>query len=111
MPRPRSGAPTLDIKHLARLGAQARLTELQAERRALLAAFPQLADRRAARPKSAPRRATAGAQKAPAATPEPAAAADAPKSRRGQISAAGRRRIAEAARKRWAAWRRKQKRS
>jgi hypothetical protein len=117
---------TIDTNGLARLGAQIRIAELIAEVESLLEAFPgigkapaQLArTAKSSRPVSRKRRKMSAATKAkisaawarrrdasaPAASPAESAAAEAPKApRTGNISEAGRARIAAAQRKRWAA--------
>lgn len=94
MPRPRKTEYAIDLRQLALIGARARLAELEAERQSIFKAFPQLSRTRpdGAGPK------LVGPQAA--AAPESAAPL-----RRRKMSAEGRRRIAEAARRRWAEWR------
>jgi hypothetical protein len=77
------------LNRLARLGAQARLDELEAERRAILKAFPGLA----------------GGRKAPATHAEPVAAAKpARKARKKRnVSAAARKAASERMKQYWAA--------
>jgi hypothetical protein len=79
-----------ELLHYARAGAQARLEALQKELDALRRAFPTLGG---APPKLGHRR-SGEAVAAPI--------------RKRKMSAAGRKRIGEAARKRWAAWRKAQ---
>ena len=79
-----------DIQEWARLGVTARLLEIEAERATILRAFPSL------RAGLTPARRRG--------FPEPAGAA-APKRR--QLSAAARKRISDAQKKRWAAQRAK----
>ena len=81
-----------ELRRLARLGAEARLQELQREAEAIRAAFPGLRSRRVV-PKNGD---------------IPTEQTSAPKRRRRRMSAAGRKRIAEAAKRRWAKWRAKQ---
>lgn len=89
------GEATVDIRRLAFIGAQARLAELNAERQAILRAFPELSrtDRRIA------------ATRASSDSARPA------RGRRRKISAEGRKRIAEAAKRRWAEWRKQNRES
>jgi hypothetical protein len=84
-----------ELRRLARLGAEARLQELQRELTAIYSAFPDL------------RSGAGAATRQPARRPE---AAQASKSRSGarRMSAAGRQRIADAAKRRWAEWRAQQ---
>jgi hypothetical protein len=81
-----TGLSNEQLHKLASHGAKARLVELRAEVAALLRAFPAVG--------GAPQKRRPG--------PPPARAR-----RRGKLSAAGRRRIAEAQRKRWAALKQK----
>lgn len=78
----------VDIRELALIGATARLAELNAERQAILRAFPGLSR-------------GDGAVAATEVSTDSARAAPRPRN----ISAAGRKRIADAARRRWAEWR------
>ncbi len=80
------------LQRLAKLGAQARLDQIETERKAILAAFPDLLGRRPGR--------KPGGRKAA----EPAAAvAQAPKARRRhKMSAAARKAVSERMRKYWA---------
>jgi hypothetical protein len=89
MRRVRTREGTVDIRRLAFIGAQARLSELNAERQAILRAFHELS------------RSDEGitAIRASSDSARPA------RRRRRKISAEGRRRIAEAAKRRWAEWR------
>ncbi len=80
----------------SRLLAQARLAELNVERQAILKAFPELS-----------RRNPDGAGTATVPTPNAAR----PGRRRRKMSAEGRRRIAEAAKRRWAEWRKQNRQS
>jgi hypothetical protein len=96
MPRPRRLENSLDIRRLAFIGAQARLAELNVERQAILKAFPELS-----------RRNPNGAGTATVPTPKDAR----PGRRRRKMSAEGRRRIAEAAKRRWAEWRKQNRQS
>ncbi len=80
------------LKRLARLGAQARLDQIEGERRAILAAFPDL---------SSPRSPRRGGRKA--AAPQKAAA---PKRRR-KMSAAERKEVSERMKRYWAEQRKK----
>ena len=95
MPRPRNPENSVNIRHLAFIGAQARLAELNAERQAILRAFPELS-----RGDTAPITRSVSSDSA-----RPA------RQRRRKISAEGRRRIAEAAKRRWAEWRKKNRES
>src|SRR5262245_19205325 len=79
-----------DLLRLARLGANARIAELQREIDAIRRKFPGL--KRG--PTSGPAHAAAGSAPAPSGG-----------RRNRNLSAAGRRAIAAAARRRWAAWR------
>jgi hypothetical protein len=100
MPRPRKTESAIDLRQLALIGARARLAELEAERRSILKAFPLLS--RARLDGAGPNRVHSEA----AAARESAA----PRRRKRKMSAEGRRRIAEASKRRWAEWR-KQNRS
>ena len=83
----------------ARMGAAARLTEIKAEIATIRAAFPELGGqpqrRRGGRPK---------AQPAPLGPQPDAQSLPAPR-KRGKLSAAARKRISDAQKKRWAAQR------
>jgi hypothetical protein len=94
MPRPRKTESAIDLRQLALIGARARLAELETERQSILKTFPQLS--RGRLDGAGPTLASSEADSAP----KPAA----PRRKR-KISAEGRRRIAEAARRRWAEWR------
>ena len=87
-----------ELLHLARLGAEARLAELQREMSAIFQTFPDL---RAGGSSQAPasRGGGNGAAKETAVRPRRA---------RPSMSREARQRIAEAQRKRWAEWREKQ---
>ena len=86
---------TSTLHEYARIGAAARLTELRAEVAAIAKAFPDLAGARARRPR---------AQPAITASPALAKLMDpAPKRNRRKMSAAGRKAISDAQKKRWAA--------
>jgi hypothetical protein len=78
-----------ELLRLARTGAEARLRDIEAEMDAIVRQFPDL--RRGAR-------ANGGADGAGARLPR----------RKRKMSAAGRKRIGEAAKRRWAEWRAKQ---
>lgn len=91
MPRLTKVAGSVDIRRLAFIGAQARLAELNAERQAILKAFPELS------------RSTRNGPSWPTAPAKESARPR--KRRRRKMSAEGRRRIAEAAKRRWAEWR------
>ena len=80
------------LRHLAKLGAQARLEQIEMERRAILAAFPDLTGAR----RGPGRPAKAQGQKAVA----PAAAR--PRRRRRTMTAAQRKEVSERMRKYWA---------
>jgi len=80
---PRPSISQKELLHYARAGAEARIQELRAELAALEKAFGKGSGRRAG---AASGRAAKGRRK-------------------GTMSAEGRQRIAEAARKRWAKWR------
>ncbi len=84
------------LKHLAKLGAQARLAQIDMERKAILTAFPDLAGPGAARRRG--RRAPAQKSATPAAAPR----------RRRTMSAAERKEVSERMTRYWAA-RRKEK--
>lgn len=90
MPRLTKVAGSVDIRQLAFIGAQARLAELNAERQAILKAFPELS-------RGNPDGLSPAAPGTASARPS--------KRRRRKMSAEGRRRIAEAAKRRWAEWR------
>jgi hypothetical protein len=94
MPRPRKTESAIDLRQLALIGARARLAELEAERQSILKTFPQLSRARSdgAGPTLAPSEA--------GGAPKPAV-----RRRKRKMSAEGRRRIAEASRRRWAEWR------
>ena len=80
------------LKRLAKLGAQARLEQIEAERRAILAAFPDLA---------APRRGrAAGARKQARKVETPAAAK--PRRRRRKMTAAQRKEVSQRMTRYWA---------
>jgi hypothetical protein len=96
MPRPRRLENSLDIRRFAFIGAQARLAELNVERQAILQAFPELS-----------RKNPNGARTATVPTPKAAR----PGRRCRKMSAEGRRRIAEAAKRRWADWRKQNRQS
>jgi hypothetical protein len=83
MPRSGKTETALDLRQLAIIGAKARLAELQTERNTILMMFPELSRRRI--------QASADDRMLP-----PAAG----RRRKRRISAEGRRRIAEAARRR-----------
>jgi hypothetical protein len=98
------------VARLARFGAQARLEQIEAERRAILSAFPDLARLSGERPAGGLRvrrlkmtrktkGAAAGAEGAPVA---------APRRRKKRMSAAARKAVSERMKKYWAA-RRKEK--
>ena len=93
MPRPKRTESSLDTRRLAFIGAQARLSELEAERQAILRAFPQLS-------RSVVNRTTEGSVSTDSR----------PRRRRRKMSAEGRRRIAEASKRRWAEWRKQNRR-
>ena len=80
------------LRNLAKLGAQARLEQIEMERRAIVAAFPDLAGAR----RGPGRPAKTQAQKAGA----PAAAK--PRRRRRTMTAAQRKEVSERMRKYWA---------
>jgi hypothetical protein len=86
---------TSTLHEYARIGAAAQLTELRAEMAAIAKAFPDLAGRVPARP---------GRPKAQPVSPALAKLMDpAAKRKRRKMSAAGRKAISEAQKKRWAA--------
>jgi hypothetical protein len=88
------------LQRLARLGAQARLEQIDAERRAIMQAFPDLTPVRRGRKPGRRRGRPAKAAKTTAAAP---AAAAAPASRRkSNMSAAARRAVSERMKKYWA---------
>jgi hypothetical protein len=79
------------VHRLAKLGAQARLEQIEGERRAILNMFPDLAPaRRGRRPGR------------PAAAPESRAAAAKPARKRSRMSAAARKAVSERMKKYWA---------
>ncbi len=79
------------LRNLARLGAQARLEQIEMERRAILATFPDLGARRGpGRP--------AAARAAQAQTP----AAAKPRRRRRKMNAAQRKEVSERMKRYWA---------
>jgi hypothetical protein len=80
------------LQRLAKLGALARLEQIDAERKAILAAFPDLAAQRA-RARGAKRGGTSQAAAAPVA---------APKRRRRRMTTAQRREVAERMKRYWA---------
>lgn len=84
-------AGNVDIRRLALIGAQARLAELNAERQPILKVFPEQSR---SNPDGALSTAAPGTE-----------SARPPKRPRRKMSAEGRRRIAEAAKRRWAEWR------
>jgi hypothetical protein len=79
-----------ELRRLAKLGAHLRLDELDSERRAVHAAFPDLA--------TAARR----TRRQPAAKPAPAARAEKPAPKRRTMSAAQRKAVSERMKKYWA---------
>jgi hypothetical protein len=81
------------LRRLAKLGAQARLEQLEAERRAILSAFPDLAALRRGR--------AAGARKQAPKVEKPAAAK--PRRRRRKMTPAQRREVSERMTRYWAA--------
>jgi hypothetical protein len=85
---------TSTLREYARIGAAARLTELRAEIAAIAKAFPHLAGARARRP---------GRPKAQRAAALAKPMDPAPKRQRRKMSAAGRKAISDAQKKRWAA--------
>jgi hypothetical protein len=87
-----------ELLRFARLGAQARLEALQGEIDALIRQFPGLAKGSQA----------AGRRGRPAQQAAPVSGAAAPKPRR--MSPAARKRISDAAKKRWTEWRKTHKR-
>jgi len=99
-------AKSADIRKWAVIGADMRLWQLREEMEGILGAFPELrGDRTAGRRRGRPPASPAPAEQ-PQSEPEPAAAA-APASvrpgrRRRQLSAAGRKRISDAQKARWA---------
>ena len=95
MPRVRKVEETVDIRRLAFIGAQARLTELDAERQAILRAFPELSRSNGV---AAPAKASSDSVRSA-------------RRRRRKMSAEGRKRIAEAAKRRWAEWRKQNRAS
>jgi hypothetical protein len=90
MAKSRSTAQGVDMRDLARTGAEARLAALRAEEAALLAAFPDLRSRSLRRP------ATAAAATAPSTR-------QASRGRRRTMSAAQREAVGERMRAYWAA--------
>jgi hypothetical protein len=88
------------LQDYARLGAAARLTEIQSEVASIRAAFPELDGRAPVRrtPGRRGRRAATPAQKAPFAPAQPGV----PK--RSKMSAKARKAISDAQKKRWAAY-------
>jgi hypothetical protein len=92
-----------ELHRLARLGAKARLEELKRELNAIHAAFPDLRDGRAGRPKTGD---TANGRNA-APNSKGAVEGVVAKRRRPKISREARQRIAAAQRRRWAEWRAK----
>ena len=104
--------PDFDIRTWARRGAEQRLLEIASEAEAIYRAFPELRNRqrgagapgrRGRRPAS--EQMATGVGQAAAKT----AGAKRRRKRRGTLSADARKRIADAQRKRWAAWRAKRK--
>ena len=85
---------TVDLKALARLGAQARVAELIAEIDAILKAFPDLG-KAAARP----RRQGVQAEAKPAVR----------RRKRSRMSAAARKAVSERMKRYWAGWRKAKK--
>ncbi len=85
------------LRHLAKLGAQARLAQIETERKAILAAFPDLANARTARRRG---------RKEPAQQKARASAAS--QKRRRPMSAAERKAVSDRMTRYWAA-RRKEK--
>lgn len=86
-----------ELLRLARLGAEARLQELQVERQTIHAAFPDL--RNGASTQASSSEASANGQGTVRAVT---------KRRRPKMSTEARQRIGDAQRKRWAAWKAKQ---
>jgi hypothetical protein len=84
------------VQRLARLGAQARLEQIEAERRAIMAMFPDLAPARRGRKPGRRRGRPAKAATAPAATAQPA-----PKTK-SNMSPAARKAVSERMKKYWA---------
>jgi hypothetical protein len=91
-----------ELRHLARLGAEDRLRALNAEIALIHRAFPDLHE-----PAPPANPYTAGVRAAVAGV-RPAVEGAVTRRRPRKMSAAGRRRIAEAAKRRWANWRAKQ---
>jgi hypothetical protein len=85
-----------ELRRLARFGAEARLDALQREIAGIYATFPDLR-----RGRSAPNPFTEGVRQAVQGAVT--------RRRRPKMSASARKRIAEAQRKRWAEWRKKNK--
>ena len=83
-----------ELRRLARLGAEARLAALEREMAAIYQVFPEL---RGGRSTATPNPYTAGVRSAVAGAVTPG--------RRPRMSREARKRIADAQRKRWAAWR------
>ncbi|HEY3384493.1 MAG TPA: hypothetical protein VGK32_22265 [Vicinamibacterales bacterium] len=79
-----------ELRRFARLGAQARLEQLEEERRAILRAFPGLAATVARQKKSAPAEAS-----------EPAASVKKPRRKRRKMSAAEKKAASERMKKYW----------
>ena len=94
------------LQHLARLGAQARLEQLETERRAILQAFPGLGGaRRGRKPGRRPGRRTRvveGAPAASAAAPAVARAGRPRKKKRSHMSPAARKAQSERMKRLWA---------
>ena len=90
MAKSRSSAQGVDMRDLARAGAEARLAALRAEETALLAAFPDLRSRSLRRP-------------APAAAATSPSTRQAARGRRRRMSAAQRKAVGERMRAYWAA--------
>ena len=89
-----------DMQRLVKLGAKARLEELEAERNAILGVFPDLAPVRRGR-KPGRRRGRPRKTVSPGQIPVAAAKA-APRRKRSQMSAAARRATSERMKKYWA---------
>jgi hypothetical protein len=88
---------TRDLRAWALKGAEQRLVEIAEEAAAIHRAFPELRQRAPGQP--------TGAGRAAASQPQPERK---PRPRRRRLSAEGRERIAEAARRRWAEWKARQ---
>jgi hypothetical protein len=99
-PKPTASNDAIDLRSLARLGAEARLVQIQAESKAILAEFPEL--RRTAPTASGPRGSEIGNGRVTASGPGRGSEIGNGRARRRPMSAAERKAVSLRMKKYWA---------